>query len=267
MQHTIKLQHMTGLALLRNSKLAVTIINNITQLLGENNETFRVSRRFRRFFSSAAHAQAVFSEFAVGVGFPSQVDTINYDVISTVNFVTPGGNTIAPGDRLVGTLSGNYNGGITAGLAIGIRGVGDKHVGLNISYDYLQANLDRVTAAGTLNGAPLTEIDSIETLKADGFEFNNEVNLVLGNIRYDFVGPRERLQPYVEIGAGGAFIENSKSTAAFAASAGFRVPLGLGFYMGARYRYVKALGYEDQLGIEYNDLNAHVISAVLGAQL
>lgn len=219
------------------------------------------------FASSAAHAQAVFSEFSVGAGFPSQVDTVKYDVIAPFDFTTPGGINIAQGDQLVGNLSGNYNGGIAAGLVIGLRGVGDKHIGVNFSYDYLQANLDEISAVGTINGAPASETDSLESLGLSGADFNNEVHVVLGNIRYDFVGPREQFQPYVEVGAGGAFIENSSTAAAFGASAGFRIPLGLGFYAGARYRYVRVMGYEDQIGIEYKDISGHVVSAVFGAQL
>ncbi len=218
-------------------------------------------------FCGVAHAQALYTEFAVGAGFPSQVSTISYDVVAPFDFTTPGGIDVFAGDMLVGTLSGSYEGGIAGGIVIGMRGVGDKHLGVNFSYDYLQANLDSITATGTINGAPASETNSLDALGLSGADFNNEVHLALGNLRYDFVGPREKIQPYVEVGAGGAFIEDSSATAAFAASAGFRVPLGLGFYFGARYRYVKALGYEDQLGIEYDDLNAHVISALFGAQL
>ena len=219
------------------------------------------------FSSGVAHAQAIFSEFSVGAGFPSRVDTVKYDVIAPFDFTTPGGIDIAQGDRLVGNLSGDYNGGITAGLAIGIRGVGDKHFGINLSYDYLQANLDEISAVGTINGVPANETDSLDSLGLSGADFNNEVHIVLGNIRYDFVGPREPIQPYVEIGAGGAFVENSDASAAFAATAGFRVPLGLGFYAGARYRYLRVMGYEDQVGIDYRDISGHSVSAVLGAQI
>lgn len=218
-------------------------------------------------FSSHASAQALFTEFSVGAGFPSQVETVQYDVISPISGMTSGGQTINVGDRLIGNLSGDYDGGLAAGLAIGIRGVGDKHIGLNVSYDYMQANLTAITATGTINGSPATDSASLDALGLTGADFNNEVHLVLGNVRYDFVGPRERVQPYIEVGAGGAFIEDSNASAAFSAGGGVRMPLGLGFYIGARYRYVKVLGYEDQLGIDYKDLNAHVVSAVLGAQL
>lgn len=220
-----------------------------------------------------AHAQAVFAEFAVGAGFPRKVETIPYDVISPVavsvpiDFPAPGVIAISPGDHLTGTLSGDYRAGITGGLQVGLRGVGDKHVSISVSYDYMQANLQRIFANGTLNGAPLLVSSSLATLGAVGADFNNQGHLVLGNVRWDFVGPREIVQPFIEIGGGGARIENSDTAAALGGTAGFRVPVGLGFYVGARYRYVRVFGYEDQLGIEYDDLTAHLVSFMLGGHM
>jgi hypothetical protein len=217
--------------------------------------------------SGVAQAQAVFAEFSVGAGFPQNVETVQYDVITPVGFTTPGGVVVNPGDRLVGSLSGEYEAGISGGLEIGLRGVGDKRLSLTLSYDYLQANLSEITATGTINGAPASETNSLAALGLSGSDFNNEAHLVLGNIRYDFLGPKEPIQPFLEVGGGGAFIEDSPTSAALGATAGFRVPLGLGFYAGARYRYVKVFGYEDQIGIDYNNLDAHLISFMLGAHM
>lgn len=217
--------------------------------------------------SGVAQAQVIFSEFSVGAGFPSGIDTIDYTVGAPISFVTSDGVVIQQGDVLAGSLSGAYNGGITGGFEAGLRGVGNKRVSASISYDYLQLNLDSITARGTVNGAPASDTASLEALGLSGADFNNEANLVLGNLRYDFVGPRERFQPFIGVGGGVAIIEESSSAAALAATAGVRIPLGLGFYAGARYRFVKAFGYEDQIGIEYDSVNAHLLSFMLGAEL
>ncbi len=211
-----------------------------------------------------AHAQAVFSEFSVGAGFPSSVETAPYSVISTVDAPALG---IAVGDDLSGTLSGSYKAGIAGGLEIGMRGVGDKHVSMSVSYDYIQANLHEITASGTINGVPTTSTASLDALGVNGSDFNNEVHLVLGNLRYDPFGPHEQFQPFIGVGGGGAFIENSDAAAALAGTAGVRVPLGLGFYAGVKYRYIKVFGYEDQLGIDYDDMSGHLVSFMLGAQM
>jgi hypothetical protein len=227
----------------------------------------------------SASAQAVFSEFSVGAAFPSRVETAQYDVLVPFDvsvdysLPTPGTLDLDAGDLLSGTLSGDYNPGIAAGLEIGLRGVGDKHISLSISYDYAQANLEDVTASGTITrvgtatAAPLTFGESAAALRGAGVEFNNEAHLLLGHIRYDFVGPREPIQPFIAVGGGGSFIENSESSAALAGTAGVRVPLGLGFYAGAKYRYVRVFGYEDQLGIDYDEMSGHVVSLMLGAQM
>jgi hypothetical protein len=217
--------------------------------------------------SGAASAQVVFSEFSVGAGFPVKVDTADYTVIAPFDFITPGGGVIQQGDILSGSLSGSYNGGITGGIEAGLRGVGDKRISASVSYDYLQLNLDSVTPSGTVNGAPASETILLDALGLSGADFNNEASLVLGNLRYDFVGPREKFQPFVGIGGGVAMIEDSSAAAAIAATAGVRVPLGLGFYSGVRYRFVKAFGYEDEIGIEYKNVNAHLLSFMLGAEL
>ena len=230
-------------------------------------KTFAISILASLIASTGAHAQAIFSEFSIGAGFPSKVETIDYSVTVDSTTVLEDGTVLAPGDVIAGRLSGDFNAGIAAGIEIGMRGVGDKHISASVSYDYLQANLESITASGTIAGAPASETQSLEALGLTGADFNNEADLVLGNLRYDFVGPRAPLQPFIGIGAGGAFIEDSRSSAAFAATAGVRAPLGLGFFVGARYRYVKVLGYEDQIGIEYKDLNAHILSLTLGAHL
>ncbi len=204
--------------------------------------------------SGAAHAQSVFSEFTVGAGFPAQVETVQYDVDVL-------------GANYVGTLSGTYHAGIAGGIEIGMRGVGSKHVSISFSYDYLQANITDVTFNGTRDGLPYSANATRADFNAAGIDFNNQANLLLGNLRYDFVGPTEIIQPFIGVGGGGSFIENSAASAALAATAGFRVPLGRGFYTGARYRYVKVFGYEDQIGIDYKDLNAHLVSFMFGAHL
>lgn len=230
-------------------------------------KTILILSAFGSLMSGAANAQALFTEFTVGAAFPSQVETVEYEVIAPFDFTTSNGAMVSQGDHLVGTLSGTYKGGIAGGLEIGMRGVGDKHLSLSVSYDYLQANLHEITANGTVNGAPISDTATLESLGFSGADFNNEVHLLLGHLRYDFVGPKEIFQPYIGVGGGGSFIENSESSAALAATAGFRVPLGRGFYMGARYRYLKIFGYEDQVGIDYKQLDGHIISAMLGAHM
>ena len=203
---------------------------------------------------SIAYAQSLYTDLVVGAAFPNDVETIQYDFIFDE-------------DHIVGDISREFDPSVAAGFEVGFRGVGSKHISIGLSYDYLQTNLSSITAAGTINDEPASGTVLAEELEDAGFDVNPKIHTVLGNIYFDFVGPSESIQPYLGVGAGGTFIEETNGRFTLAGTAGIRVPLARGFYTGVRYRYLRIFDYEDDIGIEYKEMDGHIVSFMFGAQI
>jgi opacity protein-like surface antigen len=191
-------------------------------------------------------------EGSVGVRFSSDVQTKNYTFV-------------VPPDTASGHAELNYGTNVVIGAELGIADlVGDGNWRFGVSYDYTQFNLDSVRFVGTVNGVPGSVTVSDSDVRSAGFNFDNTVHIVMGNIYYNLPVIRDAFRPYVGLGAGAAFIEHADTEFAFNVSAGIRMALGPSAYVGLRYRFIRVEGPTDELGIQYKPITAHTISAVVG---
>jgi hypothetical protein len=158
---------------------------------------------------------------------------------------------------------GDYNPAFTVGGEVGVDGLGDGNFRAGISYDYLYATLHRATVSGLINGTPVNGTFSRDALKAAGLNFDNSANVVEGQFSYSLLPIGVNVRPYIGAGAGIAIIQNNQVFAA-SATAGLRYAIAPEMYLGLRYRFHYIGGPKDSLGIQYNPIWTHTISAVIG---
>ena len=72
------------------------------------------------------------------------------------------------------------------------------------------------------------------------------------------------IQPFIGVGAGMAFFEDAGSELALSGTLGARVPLGENVYLGGRYRFQWISGLTDNLGLKFDPLKTHGLSAIVG---
>jgi opacity protein-like surface antigen len=191
-----------------------------------------------------------FVEGDVGMAIMNDIDTKTYTFA-------------VPPDSFTGHATLKYNDTFTAGVEIGSAGVERGYWRWSASYDYLNAKLHSFGVSGTINGTPGSASVPSDVVRAAGFDFDNQVHLAALNLYYN-PAPLKRFQPYVGIGGGAAFIEHTDTKPALTATLGVRTPLPENFYAGLRYRYVHVFGPKDDLGIEYDDIGAHLFSLQFG---
>ena len=204
----------------------------------------------------ASAEPVAYFERSVGAAFLPNVNTQTYTFV-------------LPPDTISGHAELNYGTQLVAGAEIGYGGFahGDLRWSI-ISYDYLHATLDSARLVGTINGVPSSITLSNGVLNGAGFDFDNSVHLLTTDVYYNFPDIGGVVRPYLGVGAGAAFIEHADAELALAATAGLRY----GFahnraYIGVRYRYYRIAGPTDDLGIKYDPIQAHTVSAVIGFYL
>lgn len=199
----------------------------------------------------AAHAQyGIYTDLNIGIGLVNNIHA-TFDIDDGV-------------DRFVGDIDAGVENALAAGFEVGLRGVFSKHISLSASYDYVELNLESIAGSVSENGGPAMDFPEMD-VRDLGFDLDTETHTFLGNVRYDFLGPKERLQPWVSVGGGGTIINDFATSPTLGVSAGVRTPLAYGFYAGVRYRYLRVFSGEDELGFELDGVSAHLISFTLGA--
>ena len=189
-----------------------------------------------------------YAEFAAGIAAIPDVNTKTY--------------TIDTGSGIfVGHAEGHYGAEFTAGGELGLT-AGQFRFG--VSYDYLTAKLDRVTAVGTLDGTPISDSITGSQLESYGISADNNVSIIAANAYWNLPLIGTTIRPYVGVGIGAGIIEKASTELALTATLGARVALTNVAYLGARYRFGWIAGPTDDLGIQYDPLMVHTFSIVLG---
>lgn len=193
-------------------------------------------------------------EGAIGAAFIPTVNTHTYT--ATI------GTDVVSGHGFL-----NYKTQWSPGAEIGYAGMYDGAMRFGISWDYLNGKLDTAGVTGTVNGVPGSITFPASTVKAAGFDFDTNVNVVAANAYYDLPTFGERITPYIGLGVGSAWIKHADTNFAGSATAGFQIAVSDDVYVGARYRFYWIPGVTDDLNIKYNAIKAHVVSAVIGVYL
>lgn len=159
----------------------------------------------------------------------------------------------------------DYDPSITAGAEFGAAGLVDGRLRVGVSYDYIDAELDKVSASGTLIGIPITGSVDAETLESAGYDVDSSLHIAQVQAYYNLPPVGTWMRPYVGAGLGAAFVDRFDPELAFSVTAGSRFDVGSNTYLGLRYRFHYISGpTDDRAGIELDSITAHTVSAVLG---
>lgn len=169
-----------------------------------------------------------------------------------------------------GSLDLHFDPGLTYGVEAGVTGLFAAPVRLGVSYNGFNAQIDKVVGTGSIavNGVPLdlNGTFSRAQLRANGFEFDNRVNVFMANAYYDFMG-MGALRPFIGVGIGAADLSNAKDLElALSASVGAQYDLTQNLYVGAKLTGFWVSGPEDQPGISYDNIIAGTGSLTLGVR-
>ena len=199
---------------------------------------------------AAAQEHTVYFEGAVGAAFTQTVNTKHFTFTDPVNTFT-------------GTAALDYGTQFTVGGEVGLSLFGDR-IRTGISYDYANATVRSATLVGTLNGVPVNGPFSRTALGTVASDFDNTVQIIAANAYYNFA-PGASFQPYIGAGFGSGKIQTAASNEfVVTGTAGFRVRVSDQMYVGARYRFSHIEGITDKIGIQYDPIEFHTVSAIVG---
>src|SRR5215510_4498089 len=146
---------------------------------------------------SIASAQVGYVEGSIGVVVFPDINSDNYAIITRT------------GDLFEGNAEAAYNSNWAFGLEGGFQ-TGPWRFG--VSWDFINAEIDKARLEGTLNGAPFTFDASDQDLEDFGIGGNTDVNVFAVNGYYDFSGYQVSglggVKPYLGLGIGAATVEN-----------------------------------------------------------
>jgi opacity protein-like surface antigen len=190
-------------------------------------------------------------EGAVGAAFTQSVNTKPFSFTDSVNSFT-------------GTAELDYGTQFTVGGEIGLTFFSGR-IRTGISYDYANATVRSATLIGTLNGVPVSGPFSRSQLGTVASDFDNTVQVIALNVYYNFLAPDAPIQPYIGAGFGSGKIQTADSNEfVVTGTVGARIRVSDQLYVGARYRFTHIEGITDVIGIQYDPIEFHTVSAIIG---
>lgn len=197
----------------------------------------------------AAHAQ-LYIEGNIGAAFVSDIDV---DVDGTPP----------------GTISLDLGTELLFGAEVGVTGIGNaNNLRFGLGLDHLSADLEGVTASGF--GLPGSGSFSCSELEMESggdvtcSDLEITTNILSANAYIDLnMGNEMGIIPFIGVGAGYAFIEDSDAELALSGSLGARLLLGNNGYIGGRYRFQWINGTSDG-DFSYDSITSHGLSVILG---
>jgi len=167
--------------------------------------------------------------------------------------------------NLGGTLE--YDADTTFGFEIGVK-LNDK---VRIGFSYVDASLDfeGATVSGSATDGVTTINASARVTPADasalGLTFSNDAEVMMIKASYDFDSFNNGLTPFVGFGLGQADIDNATDDETIISlTAGARYNLNDKAYVGAKISYMEVNGPDDELGIQYEDIELTSFEVVVG---
>jgi len=190
-------------------------------------------------------------EGSVGAAFTQTVRTKQFSYTDPMNSFS-------------GTAALDYGTQFTAGGEIGLSFFNGS-IRTGISYDYANATVRSANLVGTLNGAPVSGPFSRSALGSVASSFDNTVQVIALNVYYNFLSPDAHIQPYIGAGFGSGDIQTAKNKEFVATgTVGARIRVSDQIYVGARYKFTHIEGITDKIGIRYDPIEFHTVSAIIG---
>jgi opacity protein-like surface antigen len=197
--------------------------------------------------------RSVYAEGSVGAAFVQSVNTKQFSFTN-------------PPNTFSGRAELDYGTQFTVGAEVGLIFFNGR-IRTGISYDYANATVRSANLIGTLNGAPVNGPFSRAALGSVASDFDNTVNIVAANVTYNF-SPASQFQPYIGVGFGSGSVQTAKDNEfVVTGTLGARMSLSDAIYVGARYRFTHVEGITDVLGIQYEPIEFHTVSVLIGFYL
>jgi opacity protein-like surface antigen len=207
---------------------------------------------------------------AMAEGFPSVGPYVEGQIgRMQVNDVDGSTSAAAGGFNVDASTKAEYDSDIAFGAEIGVRKIADTGFRVGASFTSFQADLEQVDlgAALSFNGTVIGTAAGTFTadqLATAGVTLDNDVKAYSINAYYDF-DLDKRFTPYVGVGIGLADIENANDKELMLSGhAGINYALTEKLYVGARGTYHRINGPSDSFGIDYDDITAYSVGAVVG---
>jgi len=178
------------------------------------------------------------------------------------------------GLTLTGNLKGEleYDSEVDGGFEIGFKLQDNHRFGFSYSQPDFEFKKMDLTASITLTDGitTITESASGEVTRAElatiGEEnlLDNEVKLYMLNYYYDF-NAQESFRPFIGAGLGLADIDNAKDKEfTYSFYAGAKHYFNENTYLGAKYTYSTINGLTDKNNVQYDDIDSHAGSILIG---
>lgn len=199
----------------------------------------------------AAQAAGGYIEGQVGYTFIQDVDTKTFTSEET--------GTIG--------LSLDYDSAIGYGFEVGIKEFEQYNVlRVGLAWTRFKAELD--TASAFVTGGtvidPISGTASASELAAVGLDFDSDVDVFSVNFYYD-IPVKMAFKPYFGFGLGVADLDHAQDKElAIIGLIGGQYAISENVNLGIKYQYIDVDSFEDELGLEYDDVGASMISATLG---
>jgi opacity protein-like surface antigen len=199
-------------------------------------------------FAQAQVGMVGYAEGSIGAAF--------IQTISTKPFTGVVGT-----DTYSGVVDLDYSPQLAAGAELGIA---YNEFRFGISYDYVNATLDKATFAGTVDDIPFGGSVTKSELDSVGVSVDTKFQVVSANVYYSLpmVGA---IRPYIGVGAGVAIPDKLSTEFAANASLGFRYAVSNDIYLGARYRITRVS--QSSAGVTFDPVYFHTLSAVIGVYI
>jgi opacity protein-like surface antigen len=203
---------------------------------------------------AAAQDRTVYLEGSAGAAFTQTVRTKQFSFTDPTNSFS-------------GTAALDYGTQFTVGAEAGLA-LFDGRIRAGVSYDYANATVHSATLKGTLNGVPVNGPFSRAALGTVATDFDNTVQIIAVNAYYTLLPEEAQIQPYIGVGFGSGKIQTAASNEfVVTGTVGARMRISDRMYVGARYRFSHIEGITDVIGIKYDPIEFHTVSAIIGFYL
>lgn len=168
-----------------------------------------------------------------------------------------------------GQVNLDYDSNLAWGGEVGLANVADSNFRVGLSFTKMSLDIGSVTASGTLTYSSTNYTGTTGNLKQTfanrGISFDSDMKIYMVNAYYD-IPTGSQLTPFVGAGIGIASLDHAGSELALSATAGLKYNIEKNLYLGAKATYYRVNGPKDSLGLEYEDVDAYTVKALVGYQ-
>lgn len=221
------------------------------------------------FCAAVLGAAALLSQPAVSIADAGNVYVEGGAAYSQIRDVDGGTSIASGGFNAAVDFTSDYDHGLFVGIEAGLANIAGTNFRAGISAGHMSFDLNKVTGSGAVsyNGTQILAAAGTATkadLEAAGVSTADSAKVYSLNGYHDFELDNS-FTPYLGLGVGLADIEytNDKELV-LSAYAGVNYDITENVYGGLRASYHRVNGPTDSFGVNYDDVTAYMVGAVVG---